>query len=96
MADYLILPEAQADMKTVWDYIAEDNPIAADRTSDRFYDAFHKLVEFPHMGHKREDLTRRPVRFWAVQSYLIIYKPDAKPLEILRILSGYRDITGIL
>ena len=49
------------------------------------------------MGYRRDDLTtRKDVLFWPVYSYLIIYRPHTKPLEILRILHGKRDIKNIL
>ena len=54
------------------------------------------LVRNPHLGHFRSDLTSQPVRFRAVHSYLIIYDPNARPLEVVRILSGYRDVAAML
>lgn len=50
----------------------------------------------PGIGHLHEDLTPLPVKFWLVYSYLIIYKPETKPLQILRILHGMRDVGDIL
>jgi antitoxin ParD1/3/4/toxin ParE1/3/4 len=51
-----------------------------------------KLAEFPGIGHLREDVTDEPIRFWCVYSYLIAYRPHTKPLEILRIVHGARDL----
>ena len=34
------------------------------------------------MGHLRQDLADEPLRFWAVYSYLIIYREDSDPLEM--------------
>jgi hypothetical protein len=48
------------------------------------------------VGHVREDLQDLPVKFWPVFFYLVIYKPHAKPLEVLRILHAARDIATIL
>ncbi|MBN9344202.1 MAG: hypothetical protein J0H87_07555 [Holosporales bacterium] len=48
------------------------------------------------MGHKRKDLTNHPVLFWPVYNYLIIYKKDSNPLEVVRILSGYRNLIDLL
>ncbi len=59
---------------------------------DRLRDAFTKLADHPGLGHRREDLTHVPLRFWNVWSYLIIYKPETKPLKILRVLHGARDL----
>jgi antitoxin ParD1/3/4/toxin ParE1/3/4 len=55
-----------------------------------------RLAEMPEMGHLREDLAEEPLRFWPVYSYLIIYRPDRNPLEVVRVLSGYRDIADLL
>ncbi len=50
----------------------------------------------PQVGHIREDLTSRPIKFWPVHLYLVVYDPAKKPVEILRILHGMRDIEQIL
>lgn len=54
------------------------------------------LARNPELGHIRRDLTSKLVRFWPVYSYLIIYDPATQPLEIVRILSGYRDVAALL
>ena len=54
------------------------------------------LADNPGLGHLRRDLTTKPVRFWPVYSYLVIYDPDARPLEVVRILNGYRDVAALL
>lgn len=87
---------AQRDIEDIWRYIAEDNPAAADRIETALYDAFAMLARNPQLGHKRVDLTRKPVRFWSVHSYMVIYDPRTQPLHILRVLSGYRDVSAIL
>ena len=48
------------------------------------------------MGHTRDDLTSRPVRYWAVRSYMVVYKPDGRPLEIVRVVHGARDLPRLL
>jgi antitoxin ParD1/3/4/toxin ParE1/3/4 len=58
--------------------------------------ALQFLGKEPGAGHLREDLTRRPVKFWPVYSYLIVYDPKTKPIQILRILHGMRDLEEIL
>ena len=63
---------------------------------DSLYETMDNLVQNPMLGHTREDLTSKPVRFLTFKwHYLIIYKPS-KPIEVVRILSGYRDIANIL
>ena len=48
------------------------------------------------MGHRRQDLTSADVRFFPVYSYLIVYRPERKPLQVVSILHGNRDIERIL
>jgi len=50
----------------------------------------------PGIGHAREDLTHLPVKFWPVYSYLIVYDPETRPVQILRVLHGMRDVEEIL
>lgn len=59
------------------------------RTAEIFA-ACQRLAQMPGMG-LREDLTDEPLRFWPVYSYLIIYRPETQPLEIVRILHGARS-----
>ena len=51
----------------------------------------------PTIGHLREDLADdETLRFWPIRHYLIIYRPDSQPLEIVRVLSGRRDLKMLL
>ena len=77
-------------------YIATENPTAAHTFLDSLYDAMEKLSNNPEIGHLREDLTDKPVKFWPFKwHYLVIYKPTL-PIEIVRVLSGYRDIINLI
>ena len=96
MSAYIIAPRALADLDDIWLYIAQDSISAADHVLDEIYAAIKKLAQMPGMGHTREDLTSRPLRFWPVYSYLIVYRVEADHIEIVRVLSGYRDIGTML
>jgi antitoxin ParD1/3/4 len=96
MAESFYSPEARLDLLQIWEYIACDNLDAADRVVEEIQQAVSMLASNPGAGHLRRDLTSKPVRFWPLYSYLIIYNPEARPLEIVRILSGYRDIATLL
>jgi antitoxin ParD1/3/4/toxin ParE1/3/4 len=96
MNDFILSPQAFRDIDEIWEFIAEDNLDAADRVRDEIFTACEKLAEMPGMGHLREDLADEPLRFWRVYSYLIIYRPDSQPLEIVRVLHGARDISTLL
>jgi antitoxin ParD1/3/4 len=65
MIGYDFHPEAEADLNAIWEFIAEDSVDAADRVID----AIEALVPFPDQGHRRPDLTVRPLRFTNVANY---------------------------
>ncbi len=48
------------------------------------------------MGSARPDLIDLPVRFWTLGNYLIIYRAEKSPTEIVRVLSAYRNVGAIL
>jgi len=54
-------PGAAVDITDIWEFIAEDNPVAARRVREDILDAIRKLVPFPNQGHQRTDLTSRPL-----------------------------------
>ena len=62
----------------------------------KLFDAFEALGRMPGMGHKREDLTSYPVLFWPVGSYTIIYRSVQRPIEIVAVTQGSRDIPAFL
>ena len=83
--------EAEVDLDAIWEFIAQDSLEAADRTIDAIESAIEALVPLPHQGHRRPDLTSRPLRFKSVGSYLIAYAPDKRPLWVVAILHGRRN-----
>src|SRR2546426_525769 len=74
------------------DYIAKDNINAADRVLADIHSALSTLVAAPHIGHRRPDLTTRPLRFHVVRDeYVVAYAPDERPLWVVAVLHGRRN-----
>ncbi len=99
MRKYRFTPQAADDLFDIWKFIARDNPEAANRVEEAIYLACEFLVASPLAGRVREDLTTLPVRFWLVQPYanlFIVYDPEKKPLQIIRILHAARNLPSIL
>jgi antitoxin ParD1/3/4 len=99
MEKYRLTPEAVSDLFEIWNFINQHNPEAADRVEEAVFRACDLLADAPLVGRVREDLTPLPLRFWVVQpysNYLIVYDPEKKPLQIIRILHGARDLPAIL
>jgi plasmid stabilization system protein ParE len=91
MRRYSFHPGASKDLREIASYIAADNPDAAHRVVDEIRKTLKILSQFPHQGHRRPDLTSRPLRFMVVLRYLVAYAPDEKPLWIVAILHGHRS-----
>jgi len=87
---------AEQDLLDLWEYIAQDNPVAADVVVAEVEAVLQRLREQPSAGHRRPDLTAADVRFWTVRRYLLVYPFDERKLQVVRILSGYRDIESLL
>jgi plasmid stabilization system protein ParE len=96
MMDYVLSAGAESDLNEIWDYIAEDNIDAADRWIGKLFEAFERLAGNPGMGHKRDDLTDFPILFWPVGAYLVLYRVQKEPIEIVAVTQGARDIPCFL
>jgi toxin ParE1/3/4 len=87
-AGYEFHPDADLDIEAIWEFIAEDNPLAADRIIDLIEARIAALVPFPHQGHRRPDLTSLPLRFTNAGNYLIAYDPNRTPLWVIAVMHG--------
>jgi toxin ParE1/3/4 len=88
---FALHPQAFADLDDIRGYIAQENPDAADRVIAEIFETMRQLVRFPDQGHRRPDLSSRPLRFALVREYLIAYAPDEKPLWIVAVVHGRRN-----
>ena len=91
MTGYEFHPQACFDLDEIWEYIAVDSLDAADRTIAEILAALDALVALPQQGHRRPDLTSRPLRFIRVGEYLIAYAPDQTPFWVVAVLHGRRS-----
>lgn len=93
---YRLTPEARANVDEICAFIAQDSIDSALRVLGALEYAFESLAGNPEIGHKREDLTPRPLKFWGVYSYLIVYDPASTPVTIVAVLHGARDLEQLL
>lgn len=94
MNEVRISNQARADLTGIWLYIAEDSPAAADRQVGAILNAYERLAQFREMGEVRQDLGGT-LRSFTVGSYVIFYHPIDDGVEIVRVVSGARDIGGL-
>jgi plasmid stabilization system protein ParE len=99
MSSYQFTPQAVEDLFEIWSYIAGDDLEAANRVEEAIHAGCASLADTPLAGRIREDLTALPLRFWLVQpyrNYWIVYDPETKPLQVIRVIHAARNIPHIL
>jgi plasmid stabilization system protein ParE len=77
---FALHPLAAQDITEIWEYIAADDPLAAQKVREEIQATIWALTSLPYQGLRRPDLTSQPLRFALVRDYLIAYAPEEKPL----------------
>ena len=91
----IVSPAAEADVLEIWEYIARDNPSAADGLLDRLHALFRRLMDHPELGVNAEKLAPG-LRMFPTGNYIVFYRPTSTAIELVRVLHGARDITADL
>ncbi len=96
-ARFVLAPQAAEDLARIWRYIKNQSTVGmAVHVESVIREKFLFLAQAPEAGHHRRNLTNEEVKFFPVYSYLIVYRPAIKPLEIIAILHGRRDVEQVL
>jgi toxin ParE1/3/4 len=85
---------AEEDLIEIWLYIAEDNPVAADRLLDEIDRRILLLAENPYLGSAREDIAE-DCRYSPVGNYLILYRIIPNGIEVVRVVQGSRRLDNL-
>jgi toxin ParE1/3/4 len=94
MARVLRRPKAAEDIAAVWDFIADDNPDAADHWVDQLDTQLRLLATQPLMGRARDELAPG-IRSFPFGRYLIFYLPIGDGIDVVRVLHGARDVDTV-
>lgn len=94
MSLYFLSPQAVKDLQEINDYLFAGNPDIADRFLTIITQKLDTLAEFPSMGRRRDELLLT-LRSFPVDDYLIFYRPIVEGIEVVRIVSGYRDLEAL-
>ena len=94
---YVLSPEAALDLGQIWRYVNKKaGRETADRVESVVRDKIVLIAATPAIGHWRKDLTDEPVKFFPVYSYLIVYLPESRPLQVVAIFHGNRAVERLL
>jgi plasmid stabilization system protein ParE len=97
MSGYRLTGEAIGDLEAITQTIAERE--GWDRSMNveqELFDAFDRLAINPGIGHRRSDLTRLPVFFYAIEPFLIVHDRDHDPLRIIAVIHASRNVRKLL
>ena len=90
---FLLTPEAKSDLTAILLDIAEDSPDTAERLRSEFYEGLQELGRSPGIGHYRDELLSRKYRFWNFYSYVVAYVWETKPIQVISVVHGARDLS---
>jgi antitoxin ParD1/3/4/toxin ParE1/3/4 len=97
MTQYVLAPRAASHLARIWRYLRnEAGEMVADRIEAEIKSRIAFLAMNPGAGHYRRDLTDKPVKFFPAYSWLIVYRPDTRPLQVVSILHARRDVANLL
>nr|CBX30605.1 hypothetical protein N47_E41170 [uncultured Desulfobacterium sp.] len=89
--------EAEKWLRDIHDYIAQDNPIAAQRVISAIYEKAQILKDFPEIGYKHRTEPEGEIRILLYGHYRIAYLIRDKDLiDILGIFHGVMEIDRYL
>jgi addiction module RelE/StbE family toxin len=86
---------ALADLESIFNWIAHDNPNAAKAVVDRLFASTEHLATFPQMGHAGRD---EGTYEWVVPQlpYIVVYEvhPERDAVIVVAVVHGARDREG--
>ena len=89
---FVLTPQATTDLQEILLDLADENPDVAEHLLFRLYQGLQRLARSPGIGHYHEELLDRRYRFWNFYFYVIAYAWQARPIEILAVVHGRRDL----
>lgn len=93
---HLVIAEPAAhDLEGIVDYIALDNPVAAEKVYRGIVSAAEKLLEFPTLGRPGRLPGTRELSIVDLR-YLVVYEVDFETVTILAVFHASRDLVKAL
>jgi toxin ParE1/3/4 len=94
MKRHIISQPAIQDLEEIIDYFSSRNLEAGERFINEFEKKCKYLANFPNMGRNYEDL-KTSLRGLPLAGYIIFYRIIDDRIEIIRVVSGYRDLESL-
>jgi toxin ParE1/3/4 len=83
------------DIEEIADYIANQSGLEqGDHFLAKLNAKFSKITQFPNLGRQRDEILPG-LRSLSIDNYLIFYIVSQAGVDILRVVSGYRNLTDL-
>ena len=83
---------AEADLEEIGDYIAADDPVAAERWVNKLMEQAHKVANAPLGGRVVPEIRMESVRETFLRTYRIVYRARGDTVIILTVFEGHRRL----
>ena len=94
MKRHIISQPAIKDLEEIIDYFSSRNIDAGERFVNEFEKKCKNLANFPNMGRNYDDL-KLSLRGLPLADYIVFYRIIDDGIEIIRVISGYRDLESL-
>ena len=95
MKPVLIGPRPTGTLDEIFAWIARDDPVAAERSAGRIFEAGESASRLSERGAPRPELGKG-ARSIVVGRYLILYRIGLDSVDIVRIVHGARELRGLI
>lgn len=83
---------ARADLAGIGDYIATDNPVAAERWIEKLLAIVEQAGQVPMAGRIVPEFKRTDLRERVLRHYRVVYRLVDEQIEIVTIFEGHRQV----
>ncbi len=83
-------------LTAIYEYIASDSPVYAQRMVDRLTRRSEQIAAFPYSGRQVPEYAAEDVREIIEASYRIIYRLQAERIDVLAVIHGTRNLPADL
>ncbi len=87
-----VSPQAQQDLTEIADYIARDDPVAAERWVAALEGAARAAGDNPRIGRVVPELRKETVREVLVGDYRVVYLIELRRVLVLTVFHGSRQL----
>jgi addiction module RelE/StbE family toxin len=82
---------AREQLRSIYDYIADDSPLYASRVVDRLTRRSQQIAAFPYSGRSVPEFESSEIREVLEGPYRLIYRITSEQIDIISVLYGAQE-----